>query len=83
MSGNLDEANYNYTLDAPASVDTNFYLLLGDNAHSATGFSGDIDAYAFHVDRGSTYTIVALDNPTAFKPILASTTGAAAHYLPR
>ncbi len=67
MTASLDEAFSNFTFDAPASLATNFYLLLGDNAISAGQFSGDIDAYQFHVDRGSTYTIVALDNTNGFQ----------------
>lgn len=63
----FDEARSNFTVDASASIATSNYLLVGDNAYSysfsATFLSvpiiGDLDAYAFHVDTGYSYTIVA------------------------
>jgi hypothetical protein len=70
VTASLDEAYYNFSVDAPASTSTNFYLMVGDNAYSATGFAGDIDAYQLHVDIGSTYTIVATDNTNGFETAL-------------
>lgn len=67
MSASLDEAQYNFTQDAPNSVITNFYVLVGDNAYgysfSSTNLSlnilGDIDTYAIHLNPGHSYTIIA------------------------
>ena len=62
MSASLDEATFNYALDAPFSLSTNFYLLLGDNASGYSSSSLDYDTYALHLDIGSNYTILTVDS---------------------
>ena len=64
MSASLDEASRSFAVDAPYSLSTNFYILVGDNAYgyssSLTNLTyniiGDIDEYAIHVDSGNSYS---------------------------
>jgi hypothetical protein len=66
MTASLDEAGSNFALDAPASINTVFYLLIGDNAYGESDFSGDLDVYYLRVDPGSRYSIVAGDTTLGF-----------------
>ena len=63
----IDEARYTFTLDAPSTTDTNFYLLVGDNSYNYSfagsdlsfGIVGDLDAFAMHLNPGMSYTVIA------------------------
>ena len=61
MSASLDESTNNFAIDAPFSLSTYFYLMLGDNAYGYSSSSTDYDAYSIHLDYGSTYTIGSFD----------------------
>jgi hypothetical protein len=62
----LDEASQGFVLDAPASINTNFYAAIGDNLYGysalgsapALGLLGDLDTYALRVDVGMNYSVL-------------------------
>jgi hypothetical protein len=61
MSASLDEAFYNFNLDAPANIGTNFYILVGDNVFGYTSSPNDNDLYAINLKIGHNYSIIAAD----------------------
>ena len=64
MGASLDEFSYNYSLDAPAGVSTNFYVLIGDNAYGYSSSANDFDCYAIHLNAGMNYSILSVDGGT-------------------
>ncbi|MEY5007032.1 MAG: hypothetical protein RL764_348, partial [Pseudomonadota bacterium] len=64
MAASKDEASFNFQYDAPASPTTEFYALVGDNFYTYSTGPSDIDAYYLITAPGTTYTIIAVDNPT-------------------
>ena len=51
----LDEARFNYSVDALGATNTYNYLLVGDNAYGFSFSSSDLDFYALYTDVGSSY----------------------------
>lgn len=62
MSASLDEASYGFNIDAPNSLSTNFYLLIGGNAYGLSSSASDYDAYRLYVNIGHTYTVTSVDS---------------------
>jgi hypothetical protein len=64
MSAGKDEASSGFLLDAPNSLNTNFYLLVGANAYGYTNLAssstatGDVDTYALLLNVGYSYTVI-------------------------
>lgn len=54
----LDEARSGYALDALGGVQTNNYVLIGDNAYGYSFSSLDFDYYSLATDVGHSYTIL-------------------------
>lgn len=64
MTASLDEGDFGFTVDAPATLDTNFYMLMGSNIYTKASSFSDRDAYFIITSPGSRYTVVSQDNLT-------------------
>lgn len=62
MAAGRDEANFGYTVDAPASIFTEFYALIGDNFYTKSSSASDVDAYYIITSLGTNYSIISVDN---------------------
>lgn len=69
MAASRDEACLGFNIDAPNTLDTNFYLMLGDDAYGLTFSNLDRDAYFLEVDLGSSYTINSYDSTLLSFPV--------------
>lgn len=65
MTASLDEADFGYLQDAPASVQTSYYIFVGSNIYTKTNFLSDRDAYFIITSPGTNYTISSFDSISA------------------
>ena len=62
MAAGRDEANFGFTIDAPASISTTFYALIGDNFYTNSSSASDVDAYFIITSPGTNYSVLSIDN---------------------